>query len=125
MVFSFPYVREVVDAVRASPGRRFEHLGRQGVVGAEADGTAPYVKGAIHPAPRTRPKRSAAQVEAWLAEAVTGWSGASARGKLGGAGLALETIGELPEELAARPTRAAAGCGCRSTRRSRRRLNRR
>ena len=45
----------------------------------------------------------APEVEAWLAEAVTGWVGRVGAGKLGGAGsFALETIsGELPEELAA------------------------
>src|ERR671921_547981 len=78
VVFSFPYVREVVDAVRAIPGRRFDWDAKEWWA-LQAD------------------------VEAWLAEAVTGWVGRVGAGKLGGAGsFALETIsGELPEELAA------------------------
>ena len=99
VVFSFPYVREVVDAVRAIPGRRFD-WDRKEWWALQADGTAPYVKGVIE---RHGWLKVAPEVEAWLAEAVTGWVGRVGAGKLGGAGsFALETIsGELPEELAA------------------------
>ena len=103
MVFSFPYVREVVDAVRTIPGRRFD-WDRKEWWALQADGTAPYVKGVIerHPWLKVHP-----DVQAWLAEAVTGWVGKVGAGKLGGAGFALETIsGELPEELAALGRRA-------------------
>ena len=99
VVFSFPYVREVVDAVRAIPGRRFDWDAKEWWA-LQADGTAPYVKGVIE---RHDWLKVAPEVEAWLAEAVTGWVGRVGAGKLGGAGsFALETIsGELPEELAA------------------------
>src|SRR3954452_2004289 len=132
VVFSFPYVREVVDAVRAIPGRRFDWDAKEWWA-LQADGTAPYVKGVIE---RHGWLKVAPEVEAWLAEAVTGWVGRVGAGKLGGAGsFALETIsGELPEELAARarargggrgwPTRVGAGFGCRSQPRSPRRCTR-
>src|SRR3954453_11070010 len=99
VVFSFPYVREVVDAVRAIPGRRFD-WDRKEWWALQADGTAPYVKGVIE---RHAWLKVAPEVEAWLAEAVTGWVGRVGAGKLGGAGsFALETIrGDLPEERAA------------------------
>jgi SWI/SNF-related matrix-associated actin-dependent regulator of chromatin subfamily A-like protein 1 len=99
VVFSFPYVREVVDAVRAIPGRRFD-WDRKEWWALQADGTAPYVKGVIE---RHDWLKVAPEVDAWLAEAVTGWVGRVGAGKLGGAGsFALETIsGELPEDLGA------------------------
>jgi SNF2 family DNA or RNA helicase len=99
VVFSFPYVREVVDAVRGIPGRRFD-WDRKEWWALQADGTAPYVKGVIerHAWLEVHP-----DVHAWLAEAVTGWVGRVGAGKLGGEGrFVLETIsGELPEELGA------------------------
>ena len=98
VVFSFPYVREVVDAVRSIPGRRFDWEAKEWWA-LQADGTAPYVKGVIE---RHAWLKVAPEVEAWLAEAVTGWVGRVGAGKFGGAGsFVLETIsGELPEELA-------------------------
>ena len=71
VVFSFPYVREVVDAVRSIPGRRFD-WDRKEWWALQADGTAPYVKGVIerHEWLKVHP-----DVRAWLAEAVTGWVG--------------------------------------------------
>src|SRR3954451_8509628 len=98
VVFSFPYVREVVDAVRAIPGRRFDWDAKEWWA-LQADGTAPYVKGVIerHGWLKVHP-----DVQAWLAEAVTGWVGRVGAGKRHGGGrFALETIsGELPDELA-------------------------
>ena len=99
VVFSFPYVREVVDAVRAIPGRRFD-WDRKEWWALQADGTAPYVKGVIerHGWLQVHP-----DVHAWLAEAVTGWVGRVGAGKLRGGGrFVLDTIsGELPDDLAA------------------------
>ena len=99
VVFAFPYQREIVDAVRAIPGRRFD-WDRKEWWALQADGTAPYVKGVIerHPSLNVAP-----DVQAWLAEAATGWVGRVGAGKLHGAGrFVLETIaGELPDELAA------------------------
>ena len=43
-------MRDIVDAVRSIPGRRFDWEA-EGVVGAAADGTAPYVKGVIERTP--------------------------------------------------------------------------
>ncbi len=99
VVFAFPYQREIVDAVRSIPGRRFD-WDRKEWWALQADSTAPYVKGVIerHPSLNVAP-----DVQAWLAEAATGWVGRVGAGKLHGAGrFALETIaGELPDELAA------------------------
>jgi len=98
VVFSFPYVREVVDAVRSIPGRRFDWDSKEWWA-LQADGTAPYVKGVIerHAWLKVHP-----DVETWLAEAVTGWVGRVGAGKYQGAGsFVLDTIsGELPDELA-------------------------
>jgi SWI/SNF-related matrix-associated actin-dependent regulator 1 of chromatin subfamily A len=104
VVFAFPYHRELVDAVRAIPGRRFDWEAKEWWA-LQADQTAPYVKGAIerHPWLEVAP-----EVEAWLAEAVTGWVGRVGAGKRLGAGrFVLETIsGELPDELDALAERA-------------------
>src|SRR5215211_1444063 len=99
VVFAFPYRREVVDAVRAIPGRRFDWEAKEWWA-LQADQTAPYVKGVIE---RHGWLNVAPEVEAWLAHAVTGWVGRVGAGKRLGAGrFVLETIsGELPGELAA------------------------
>ena len=97
VVFAFPYRREVVDAVRAIPGRRFDWEAKEWWA-LQADQTAPYVKGVIerHPWLKVAP-----DVERWLAQATVGWVGRVGAGKRLGAGrFVLETIaGELPEEL--------------------------
>src|SRR3712207_9400550 len=46
VVFSFPYRPDVVDAVRAIPGRRFDWEAREWWA-PKADATAPYVKGVL------------------------------------------------------------------------------
>ena len=119
VVFAFPYRREVVDAVRAIPGRRFDWEAKEWWA-LQADQTAPYVKGVIerHPWLKVAP-----DVERWLAHATVGWVGRVGAGKRLGAGrFVLETIsGELPDELARSPRARAGGCGCRSPPRSPRR----
>jgi superfamily II DNA or RNA helicase len=99
VVFSFPYRADIVDAVRAIPGRRFDWDAKEWWA-PQADATAPYVKGVIErfPALLVEP-----QVTEWLAEATSGWVGRVGAARLDGRGaFVLETIsGELPEELPA------------------------
>ena len=112
VVFSFPYVREAVDAVRAIPGRRFDWDSKEWWA-LQADGTAPYVKGVI-------------ERHAWLK--VASRRGDVARGgrhRLGRAGRRRQEPGRRELRArhdlrrAARRARAArrdaaGGCGCRS-----------
>src|SRR3954463_7500352 len=99
VVFAFPYRADVVDAVRAIPGRRFDWEAREWWA-PRADATAPFVKGVLErfPALLTSP-----EVDEWLSRAVAGWVGRVTAGRYDGRGaFALETIaGELAEELAA------------------------
>jgi SWI/SNF-related matrix-associated actin-dependent regulator 1 of chromatin subfamily A len=97
VVFAFPYRAEVVDAVRAIPGRRFDWDAKEWWA-PQADATAPYVKGVLERFPSLL---AADEVHAWLAEAVTGWVGRVGATRLDGRGaFVLETIsGELPAEL--------------------------
>jgi SWI/SNF-related matrix-associated actin-dependent regulator of chromatin subfamily A-like protein 1 len=99
VVFAFPYRPDIVDAVRAIPGRRFDWEAKEWWA-PRADATAPYVKGVLerYPALTVAP-----DVEAWLARAVRGWVGRVTAGRLDGSGrFVLDTIsGELEEPLAA------------------------
>ena len=99
VVFAFPYRADIVDAVRAIPGRRFDWDAKEWWA-PQADTTAPYVKGVIE---RHGSLLVAPEVSAWLAEAASGWVGRVGAARLHGRGaFMLETIsGELPEELAA------------------------
>ena len=99
VVFAFPYRADMVDAVRAIPGRRFDWDAKEWWA-PQADSTAPYVKGVIERYPSLL---VAADVSAWLAETTTGWVGRVSAARLSGRGaFVLETIsGELPDELAA------------------------
>src|SRR4051812_43303426 len=98
VVFAFPYRADVVDAVRAIPGRRFDWEAREWWA-PRADATAPFVKGVLErfPSLLTSP-----EVDEWLSRAVAGWVGRVTAGRFEGKGaFALETIaGELPETLA-------------------------
>src|SRR5215211_5479999 len=97
VVFAFPYRADIVDAVRAIPGRRFDWDAKEWWT-PQADSTAPYVKGVIerHPALLVAP-----EVTAWLAEATSGWVGRVGAARLDGRGaFVLETIsGDLPDDL--------------------------
>src|SRR5918992_1292218 len=99
VVIAFPYRADMVDAVRAIPGRRFDWDAKEWWA-PQADSTAPYVKGVIERYPSLL---VAPEVTEWLAEATSGWVGRVGAARLSGHGaFALETIsGELPEELAA------------------------
>jgi SWI/SNF-related matrix-associated actin-dependent regulator 1 of chromatin subfamily A len=98
VVFAFPYRADVVDAVRAIPGRRFDWEAKEWWA-PQADATAPYVKGVLE---RYATLSAAPEVTAWLSEATPGWVGRVGAAKLAGRGaFVLETIaGELPEDLA-------------------------
>src|SRR3954452_20476629 len=100
VVFAFPYRADIVEAVRAIPGRRFDWEAKEWWA-AQADATAPYIRGVIerHPSLSVAP-----EVAAWLREATGGWTGRVTAARIDGHGaFALETIaGDLPEELAAR-----------------------
>ena len=114
VVLAFPTARDVVDAVRAIPGRRFDWEA-QGVVGAAADATAPYVKGVLerHPWLTVAP-----DVAGWLARPVTGWVGRVDRGRADGAGASCSrrSPASCRTSWPRSPSSAAAGCGCRSRR---------
>ena len=99
VVFAFPYRADIVDAVRAIPGRRFDWDAKEWWA-PQADTTAPYVKGVIERFPTLL---VADPVTAWLSEATTGWVGRVSAARLRGKGaFVLETIaGELPDDLAA------------------------
>jgi SWI/SNF-related matrix-associated actin-dependent regulator of chromatin subfamily A-like protein 1 len=99
VVFAFPYRADIVDAVRAIPGRRFDWDAKEWWA-PQADDTAPFVKGVIERHPSLL---VADEVSAWLADAASGWVGRVGAARLDGRGaFVLETIsGELPEELPA------------------------
>src|SRR4051812_48588828 len=63
VVFAFPYRADIVDAVRAIPGRRFDWETKEWWA-PRADAVAPFVKGVLerHPALTVAP-----DVDAWLA----------------------------------------------------------
>jgi len=97
VVFAFPYRAEIVSAVRAVPGRRFDWETKEWWA-PRADAVAPFVKGVLerHPSLSVSP-----EVVEWLSRAVTGWIGRVTAGRLDGAGhFSLETIaGELEPPL--------------------------
>src|SRR3954451_4000987 len=99
VVFAFPYRADLVDAVRAIPGRRFDWEAREWWV-PRADATAPYVQGVLE---QHDWLVAAEDVEAWLARAVRGWVGKVTAGRHNGAGVFLldRIAGGLPEALAA------------------------
>jgi SWI/SNF-related matrix-associated actin-dependent regulator of chromatin subfamily A-like protein 1 len=99
VVFAFPYRADIVDAVRAIPGRRFDWQAKEWWA-PRADASAAYVQGVIERFPELA---VAPEVEEWLARAVKGWVGRVTAARRDGAGwFVLDPIaGELPDELAA------------------------
>jgi len=99
VVFCFPYRADIVDAVRAIPGRRFDWQAKEWWA-PRAEATAPYVQGVLERFPELE---VAPDVSEWLARAVKGWVGRVTAARRGGAGwFVLDGIaGDLPEELAA------------------------
>ena len=110
VVFAFPYRADIVDAVRAIPGRRFDWEAKEWWA-PRADATAPYVKGVLeqHPALSV----VAARCEAWLAKAVRGWVGRVTAG---------QAIGRRALRAREDLRRAARGARRRGRRRRRPRL---
>ena len=100
VVLAFPYRADVVDAVRAIPGRRFDWDTKEWWA-PQADATAPYVKGILE---RFGSLSAAPAVGDWLSRSVSGWVGrvSAARGE-GRGWFVLSTIaGELEPPLAER-----------------------
>jgi hypothetical protein len=102
VVFAFPYRPDLVDAMRAIPGRRFDWVEKEWSV-PRHEVTAPYVADVLARWPRLV---VADDVRAWLAGAPTGWLGrVSARARAGAGELVVRTVaGELPAALAALAT---------------------
>src|SRR3954469_1250756 len=89
VVLAFPYRADVVDAVRAIPGRRFDWEAKEWWA-PQADATAPYVKGVVG---RDAALSAAPGVTTGLWEATPGGVGRVAAAKLAGRGaFVLETI---------------------------------
>src|SRR4051794_7526287 len=97
VVFSFPYRADIVDAVRAIPGRRFDWQTKEWWA-PRAAATAAYVQGVLERFPELD---VAPEVSEWLARAVKGWGGrVTAARRAGEGGVVLDGIaGELPGGL--------------------------
>src|SRR4051794_9668370 len=97
VVFSFPYRADIVDAVRAIPGRRFDWQAKEWWA-PRAEATAPFVQGVLERFPELE---VAPDVSEWLSRAVKGWVGRVTAARRAGAGwFVLDAIaGDLPEEL--------------------------
>ena len=116
VVFAFPYRADIVDAVRAIPGRRFDWEAKEWWA-PQADATAPYVKGvlerhAVADASRPTSRRGSRAPS-------TGWVGRVTAGKLDGSGRVRARDDRRRAARAARGAgrrarRAARGCRSRS-----------
>jgi SWI/SNF-related matrix-associated actin-dependent regulator 1 of chromatin subfamily A len=99
VVFAFPYRADIVDAVRAIPGRRFDWQAKEWWA-PRADATAAYVQGVLERFPELD---VAPEVSEWLARAVKGWVGRVSAARRAGQGWFVcdGIAGELPPELPA------------------------
>ncbi len=99
VVFAFPYRADIVDAVRAIPGRRFDWQAKEWWA-PRVDATAAYVQGVLERFPELE---VAPEVSEWLSRAVKGWVGRVTTARRAGKGwFVLDGIaGELPDELSA------------------------
>ncbi len=97
VVFAFPYRADIVDAVRAIPGRRFDWQAKEWWA-PRVDATAAYVQGVLERFPELD---VAPEVSEWLSRAVKGWVGRVTTARRAGKGwFVLDGIaGELPDEL--------------------------
>ena len=113
VVFAFPYRADIVDAVRAIPGRRFDWEAKEWWA-PRADAVAPFVKGVLerHPSLSVAP-----DVDAWLSRAVTRL-GRPRDAPAGWTARATSSWTRSPASWRSRspswPPSAAAACGCRS-----------
>ena len=98
-MFAFPYRADIVDAVRAIPGRRFDWQAKEWWA-PRVDATAAYVQGVLERFPELD---VAPEVSEWLSRAVKGWVGRVTTARRAGKGwFVLDGIaGDLPEELSA------------------------
>ena len=98
-MFAFPYRADIVDAVRAIPGRRFDWQAKEWWA-PRVDATAAYVQGVLERFPELD---VAPEVSEWLSRAVKGWVGRVTTARRAGKGwFVLDGIaGELPDELIA------------------------
>src|SRR3954466_589512 len=99
VVFAVPSRLDIVAAVRAIPGRRFDWQAREW--GApRADATAAYVQGVLERFPELD---VAPEVSEWLSRAVKGWVGRVSAARRAGQGWFVcdGIAGELPPELPA------------------------
>ena len=99
VVFAFPYRADIVDAVRAIPGRRFDWQAKEWWA-PRVDATAAYVQGVLERFPELD---VAPEVSEWLRRAVKGWVGRVTTARRAGKGwFVLDGIaGDLPDELSA------------------------
>jgi SWI/SNF-related matrix-associated actin-dependent regulator of chromatin subfamily A-like protein 1 len=99
VVFAFPYRADIVDAVRAIPGRRFDWQAKEWWA-PRADATAAYVQGVLERFPELD---VAPEVSEWLSRAVKGWVGRVSAARRAGRGWFVcdGIAGELPKELPA------------------------
>lgn len=102
VVFAFPYRADLVDAMRAIPGRRFDWVEKEWSV-PHSDATAVYVADVLARWPQLS---VAGDVRAWLAGAPAGWLGRVAVAKRDDRGVfVVRTVaGDLPEDLAQHAT---------------------
>jgi SWI/SNF-related matrix-associated actin-dependent regulator of chromatin subfamily A-like protein 1 len=109
VVFAFPYRADIVDAVRAIPGRRFDWQAKEWWA-PRADATAAYVQGVLERFPELQ---VAPEVTEWLGRAVKGWVGRVSTARRDARGwFVLDTVaGELPAELEAEARRGEASSG--------------
>ena len=120
VVFAFPYRADIVDAVRAIPGRRFDWEAKEWWA-PRADAVAPFVKGVLerHPTLSVAPDVDGVA----LARGDAAGSAGSPRASSRAAGTSSWT--RSPASWTSRspswPTSAAGACGCRSRARSPRR----
>jgi hypothetical protein len=99
VVFAFPYRPDLVDAMRAMPGRRFDWDAKEWSV-PQHDSTAPYVADVISRWPELV---VGDDVRAWLREVSTHWLGRVTTRRAGDTGqFVVRTLaGELPDGLVA------------------------
>ena len=102
VVFSFPYRADLVDAMRAIPGRRFDWVEKEWSV-PQHEATAVYVADVLA---RWPDLLVAGDVRAWLGGVPSGWLGRVGVRKRHGAGeFAIRTVaGDLPPGLAEHAT---------------------
>ena len=122
VVFAFPYRADIVDAVRAIPGRRFDWQAKEWWA-PRVDATAAYVQGVLERFPELD---VAPEVSEWLSRAVKGWVGrVTPRAAPARAGsCSTGSPASCPTSSPRSPRSEATGAGCRSRRRSPRRCSR-